>query len=130
MMENACNLAEAQKKEFTARCRMWGIAPGKVHLERGDFRKSERTLAALKRADVVLVNNQAFTSELNDHLVNIFLDLKIGCKIVSLKSFVHDNKIAENDVASSILEVEHLRYHEGYVSWTGAGGTFCISTRK
>lgn len=130
MMENACNLAEAQKKEFTARCRMWGIAPGKVHLERGDFRKSERTLAALKRADVVLVNNQAFTSELNDHLVNIFLDLKIGCKIVSLKSFVHDNKIAENDVASSILEVEDLRYHEGYVSWTGAGGTFCISTRK
>ncbi|EAQ91158.1 hypothetical protein CHGG_03093 [Chaetomium globosum CBS 148.51] len=130
MMENACNLAEAQKKEFTARCRMWGIAPGKVHLERGDFRKSERTLAALKRADVVLVNNQAFTSELNDHLVNIFLDLKIGCKIVSLKTFVHDNKIAENDVASSILEVEDLRYHEGYVSWTGAAGSFCISTRK
>ncbi|KAK3295765.1 histone-lysine N-methyltransferase, H3 lysine-79 specific [Chaetomium fimeti] len=130
MMENACNLAEAQKKEFTARCRMWGIAPGKVHLERGDFRKSERTLAALKRADVVLVNNQAFTSELNDHLVNIFLDLKIGCKIVSLKTFVHDNKLAENDVASSILEVEDLRYHEGYVSWTGAAGTFCISTRK
>jgi H3 lysine-79-specific histone-lysine N-methyltransferase len=130
MMENACNLAEVQKKEFTARCRLWGIAPGKVHLERGDFRKSERTLAALKRADVVLVNNQAFTSELNDHLVNMFLDLKIGCKIVSLKTFVHDNKIAENDVASSILEVEDLRYPGGWVSWTGAPGKFCISTRK
>jgi H3 lysine-79-specific histone-lysine N-methyltransferase len=130
MMDNACNLAEAQKKEFAARCRLWGIAPGKVHLERGDFRKSERTLAALKRADVVLVNNQAFTSQLNDHLVNMFLDLKIGCKIVSLKTFVHDNKIAENDVASSILEVEHLTYPENYVSWTGAPGTFCISTRK
>ncbi|GAB1320349.1 Nucleosomal histone H3-Lys79 methylase [Madurella fahalii] len=130
MMENACNLAEAQKKEFMARCRLWGIAPGKVYLERGDFRKSEKTLAALKRADVVLVNNQAFTSQLNDHLVNIFLDLKIGCKIVSLKTFVHDNKIAENDVASSILEVEHLTYPGGYVSWTGAPGMFCISTRK
>lgn len=130
MMENACNLADAQKKEFMARCRLWGIAPGKVHLERGDFRKSEKTLAALKRADVVLVNNQAFTSQLNDHLVNIFLDLKIGCKIVSLKTFVHDNKIAENDVASSILEVERLTYPGGYVSWTGAPGTFCISTRK
>jgi H3 lysine-79-specific histone-lysine N-methyltransferase len=130
MMDNACNLAEAQRKEFAARCRLWGIAPGKVHLEMGDFRKSERTLAALKRADVVLVNNQAFTSELNDHLVNMFLDLKIGCKIVSLKTFVHDNKIAENDVASSILEVEHLTYPEYYVSWTGAPGTFCISTRK
>ncbi|KAK4123848.1 histone-lysine N-methyltransferase, H3 lysine-79 specific [Parathielavia appendiculata] len=130
MMENACNLAEAQNKEFTARCRLWGIAPGKVHLERGDFRKNERTLAALKRADVVLVNNQAFTSQLNDHLVNMFLDLKIGCKIVSLKTFVHDNKIAENDVASSILEVEHLTYPAEHVSWTAAPGTFCISTRK
>ena len=130
MMENACNLAEEQKKEFRERCRLWGIAPGKIHLERGDFRKSERTMAALQRADVVLVNNQAFTSQLNDHLVNMFLDLKIGCKIVSLKTFVHDNKIAENDVASSILEVEHLTYPEGYVSWTGAPGTFCISTRK
>jgi H3 lysine-79-specific histone-lysine N-methyltransferase len=60
----------------------------------------------------------------------MFLDLKIGCRIVSLKSFVHDNKIAENDVASSILDVEHLTYAEGYVSWTGAPGKFCISTRR
>lgn len=130
MMDNACNLAEAQKREFAARCWLWGVAPGKVHLERGDFRKNERTLAALKRADVILVNNQAFTSELNGTLVNMFLDLKIGCKIVSLKTFVHDNKTAANDVAASILEVEHLSYPEGYVSWTAAPGTFCISTRK
>ncbi|KAL2271495.1 hypothetical protein VTJ83DRAFT_866 [Remersonia thermophila] len=130
VMENACNLAEAQQREFAERCRLWGLSSGSVHLERGDFRKNEGTLEALKRADVVLVNNQAFTSQLNDHLVNMFLDLKVGCKIVSLKTFVHDNKIAENDVASSILEVEHLTYPEGYVSWTGAGGTFCISTRK
>ena len=130
MMENACNLADEQKREFAARCRLWGIAPGKVHLERGDFRKSEKILSVLKRADVVLVNNQAFTSQLNDSLVNMFLDLKPGCKIVSLKTFVHDNKIAENDVASSILDVEHLTYPEEYVSWTSASGTFCISTRK
>ena len=130
MMENACNLAEAQQKEFEARCRLWGLSPGKVHLERGDFRKNEKILRALKRADIVLVNNQAFTSQLNDNLVNMFLDLKPGCKIVSLKTFVHDNKIAENDVAASILDVEHLTYPEEYVSWTNAPGTFCISTRK
>jgi len=130
MMENACNLAEAQQKEFLARCRLWGIAPGKVYLEQGDFRKNQKILLALKRADVVLVNNQAFTSQLNDTLVNMFLDLKPGCKIVSLKTFVHDNKIAENDVATSILDVEHLTYPEEYVSWTSASGTFCISTRR
>jgi len=128
MMENACNLAEAQKKEFSARCRLWGIAPGKVFLERGDFRKNEKILATLKRADVLLVNNQAFTSQLNDNLVSMFLDLKPGCKIVSLKTFVHKN--AENDVASSILDVEDLTYPEEYVSWTSASGTFCISTKK
>ncbi|KAK3322208.1 histone-lysine N-methyltransferase, H3 lysine-79 specific [Apodospora peruviana] len=130
MMENACNLAESQQKEFSARCRLWGIAPGKVHLERGDFRKNDRILAALKRADVVLVNNQAFTSQLNDNLVSMFLDLKPGCKIISLKTFVHDNKNAENDVATSILDVEHLTYPEEYVSWTSASGTFCISTKR
>ncbi|KAK4169434.1 putative histone-lysine N-methyltransferase, H3 lysine-79 specific [Cladorrhinum sp. PSN259] len=128
--ENACNLAETQQKEFSARCKLWGIAPGKVYLERGDFTQNEKILEALKRADVVLVNNQAFTATLNSRLVNMFLDLKIGCKIVSLKSFVHDNKIAENDVASSILDVEHLTYSEDMVSWTSAGGHFCISTRK
>jgi [histone H3]-lysine79 N-trimethyltransferase len=133
MMDNACNLAEAQQREFIARCRLWGVAPGKVHLERGDFRRNERVQAALKRADVVLVNNQAFTSQLNDDLVRMFLDLKSGCRIVSLKSFVHDHKSLShniNDVGSTILDVEELTYPQGYVSWTGAGGTYCISTRK
>lgn len=133
MMENACVLAAKQKKEFAERCRLWGIAPGKVHLEDGDFRKNMPIQEALKRADVVLVNNQAFTSQLNAALVNMFLDFKPGCKIVSLKSFVHDHKSAshnENDVASAILDVEELTYPEGYVSWTGAAGKFCISTRQ
>ncbi|ERT01238.1 histone-lysine N-methyltransferase, H3 lysine-79 specific [Sporothrix schenckii 1099-18] len=133
MMENACNLADEQKKEFSERCRLWGIAPGKVRLERGDFRQNTPILEALKRADVVLVNNQAFTSQLNDDLVRMFLDFKSGCKIVSLKSFVHDHKSAShniNDVGSAILEVETLTYPEEFVSWTGAAGTFCISTRQ
>lgn len=133
MMENACNLAVEQKKEFAERCRLWGIAPGQVHLERGDFRLNAPIQAVLKRADVVLVNNQAFTSQLNDDLVRMFLDFKSGCKIVSLKSFVHDHKSAShniNDVGSAILDVEVLTYPEGFVSWTGAAGRFCISTRQ
>lgn len=133
VMENACNLAEEQKKEFDARCMLWGIKPGKVHLERGDFRKNNRVHDALKRADVVLVNNKAFTSQLNDDLVRMFLDLKPGCKVISLKSFVADFKSNNhniNDVGSTILEVEECTYPEGYVSWTNAGGAYFISTRK
>jgi [histone H3]-lysine79 N-trimethyltransferase len=133
MMENACAMAEAQLREFRSRCRLWGLAHGEVHLERGDFRTNTRIHDALKRADVVLVNNQAFTSQLNDDLVRMFLDLKSGCRIVSLKSFVHEHKGSShnvNDVGSTILDVEDFTYPEGYVSWTGAGGTYCVSTRR
>ncbi|KAF5136514.1 Histone-lysine N-methyltransferase, H3 lysine-79 specific [Metarhizium brunneum] len=132
MMENACNLADAQIKEFEARCMLWGIKPGKSHLERGDFRKNTAIHEALKRADVVLVNNKAFTSQLNDDLVRMFLDLKLGCKIISLRSFVADFKSSHNinDVGSTILDVEECLYPEGFVSWTNAGGSYFISTRK
>lgn len=132
MMENACNLAEAQEKEFHARCLLWGIEPGEVHIERGDFRKNALIHDALKRADVILVNNKAFTSQLNDDLIRMFLDLKPGCKIISLKSFVADSKSSHNinDVGSTILEVEECTYPEGFVSWTNAGGQYYISTRK
>lgn len=132
MMENACNLADAQTKEFNARCKLWGIQPGEVRLERGDFRKNLVIHDALKKADVVLVNNKAFTSQLNDDLVRMFLDLKPGCKVVSLRSFVTDFKSTHNinDVGSTILDVEEFAYPEGYVSWTNAGGSYYISTRK
>ncbi|KAH7037657.1 histone-lysine N-methyltransferase, H3 lysine-79 specific [Microdochium trichocladiopsis] len=130
MMENACDLAEEQEREFRNRCLLWGIAPGRVSLERGDFTKSEKVPQVLKKADVVLVNNKAFTSTLNDHLVSMFLDLKPGCKIISLKNFVHDNKAAANSVANNILEVEQFRYHEGWVSWGAAGGDYFVSTKK
>ena len=130
MMENACNLADAQQAEFDARCLLWGIRPGAVALERGDFRKNTRIHEALKRADVVLVNNKAFTSQLNDDLVRMFLDLKPGCRIVSLKSFVADSSYNINDVGNTILDVEEFTYPEGYVSWTNAGGSYYVSTRK
>jgi len=132
MMENACNLAEAQQKEFDARCLLWGLRAGRAQLERGDFRKNTRILDALRRADVVLVNNKAFTSQLNDDLVRMFLDLKPGCKIISLRSFVAEFKSSHNinDVGSTILDVEEASYPEGYVSWTNAGGPYFISTRR
>lgn len=130
MMENACNLAEAQEKEFDARCVLWGIKPGKVRLERGDFRQNKVIHEALKRADVVLVNNKAFTSQLNDDLSRMFLDLKAGCKVISLKSFVTDSSYNVNDVARSIFDVEEKTYPEDFVSWTNNGGSYFIATRK
>lgn len=139
MMTNACDMARLQEREFRARTALWGIATGEVHLEDGDFLANGPILEVLKRADVVLVNNKAFTSGLNDRLTALFLDLKPGCKVVSLRSFVADNKNGNaesdngynsNDVGSSILHNEEHYYPEGFVSWTNAGGPYYIATRK
>ncbi len=133
IMDNACSLADAQKAEFGARCRLWGIQPGPAKLRRGDFMVNEDIRGALQRADVVLVNNEVFTPELNVCLVNLFLDLKEGCKIVSLKSFVPPNrKITKynNNDPSNILEVEKKTYSTKSVSWKDEGGDYYIATKN
>lgn len=133
MMDNACDLAELQEKEFIARCRLWGLSTGSIHLERGDFLKNANISKVMHRADVVLVNNQAFTPELNQGLMNLFLDLKEGCRIVSLKSFVPpDHRITARNVESPInlLEVETKQYFSNCVSWTNAPGSYCVAVKS
>jgi H3 lysine-79-specific histone-lysine N-methyltransferase len=132
IMENACALAEAQKIEMEARCRLWGLALGPVHLEKGDFMDNSNIRDALKRADVVLVNNEVFTPSLNNDLVNLFLDLKDGCQIVSLKSFVpHNHKITSYNLNNpvNLLEVEQRVYSSQSVSWKDEGGHYFIATK-
>lgn len=133
IMDNACALADAQKVEFEARCRLWGIQPGKSRLEHGDFMANHEIRGALQRADVVLVNNEVFRPELNVSLVNLFLDLKEGCKVVSLKSFVAPNrKITQynsND-PSNVLEVEKRTYSTKSVSWKDEGGDYYVATKN
>ncbi len=132
MMPNACELAALQHREFIARCRLWGLAPGEVHLERGDFLQNDTTGKALKKADVVLINNQAFTPALNDKLIMHFLDLKEGCQIVSLKSFVpHGHKMQARNMGSPInlLHVKELEYFSNSVSWTDAPGKWYVQTK-
>jgi [histone H3]-lysine79 N-trimethyltransferase len=132
IMENACTLAEAQRVEFEARCRLWGLLPGTVKLERGDFMTNVNIREALKHADVVLVNNEVFTPELNNDLVNLFLDLKDGCKIVSLKSFVpHNHKITSYNLNNpvNLLDVVEKTYSSKSVSWKEEGGYYFIATK-
>ncbi|KAL6721574.1 Nucleosomal histone H3-Lys79 methylase [Lecanora helva] len=132
MMENACKLAELQQKEFAARCRLWGLSVGEMHLERGNFLENTNIIKILQKADVVLVNNQAFTPKLNEDLTNLFLDLKEGAKVVSLKSFVpHGHKISMKNLSAACnhLNVEKKDYYSACVSWTDAPGTYYISTK-
>lgn len=130
-MKNPRELADMQHREFRSRCRLWGIKPGRVNLEHGDFKENARIHKALKRADVVLVNNQAFQPDLNASLVHMFLDLKDGCKVVSLKPFkMKDSEYAVNDLASNIfVEVKENDWYRTDVSWGAEGGKYYIQTK-
>ncbi|ROW12366.1 hypothetical protein VMCG_00674 [Cytospora schulzeri] len=131
MMDGPAKLAKDQHAEFRARCKLWGIQPGKVRMIQDDFTKNEDIKRALQRADVVLANNFAFTPQLNDTLKIMFLDLKKGCKIVSLKNFVSSSAYHSNDIATQILDVDYdHRWPVKGVSWTDSQGDYFISTKK
>ncbi|TID19000.1 Histone-lysine N-methyltransferase [Venturia nashicola] len=132
-MPNPAQLADKQKKEFGPRCKNWGIKPGPVNLVTGDFLATPKIDAVLRRADVILVNNQAFTPRLNDDLTMKFLDVKEGCKIVSLKPFITDDwKLKERNLQNPKNVLVHLakkEYWSNSVSWTDEGGTYFIAKK-
>jgi H3 lysine-79-specific histone-lysine N-methyltransferase len=132
-MPNPSGLATKQVAEFVPRCKRWALKPGRATVIQGDFLLSPQVDAVLKRADVVLVNNQAFTPNLNSDLTMKFLDLKDGCKIVSLRSFVPDNwQIRERNLQDSRnIITKNLRkeYFSGSVSWTDQGGNYFVATK-
>ena len=131
-MPTACDLAVLQEHEFKARCRLWGLSHGNIHLERGDFLSNRPIRNALSTADVVLVNNQAFTAGLNEDLTNLFLDLKNGCLVVSLRSFVpSDHKISMRNINRPYnqLQVRKREYYSKCVSWTDAPGSYYVSKK-
>ncbi|KAI6881162.1 DOT1-domain-containing protein [Hortaea werneckii] len=124
MMPNPCDLAELQAKEFTARTKLWGLDVGPVNLLRGDMTSHPEVPNILQRADVVLVNNQAFTPALNDKLRDMFLDLKPGAKVVSLKPFRPlGHKIAARNVDSVVNQFvqDQYEYFSDSVSWSYYG---------
>lgn len=133
MMENPCKLADLQREEFAARARLWGLSVGRVHLLKGDFTKNTKITEVLKRADVVLVNNQAFNPDLNANLITMFLDLKDGCQIVSLKPFKPEGlEMKEsniNDLAHTFVNERKENYWSDSVSWTDAPGSYHIVTK-
>ncbi|KAK4546271.1 hypothetical protein LTR36_001948 [Oleoguttula mirabilis] len=131
-MSNPCDLAEQQAIEFPARARLWGLDVGKVHLLRGDFTADPRIYEILKRADVVLVNNQAFLPATNDKLRDMFLDLKMGCQVVSLKPFrpvKHDITMRNFGSVVNTLAQKEYEYFSNNVSWTDQGGTYYIARK-
>ncbi|KAJ1922406.1 Nucleosomal histone H3-Lys79 methylase [Tieghemiomyces parasiticus] len=131
VMEQPSRLAATQAREFETRLHAYGLPHGRVAVQRGDFLNTPGLPATLQLADVVLVNNYAFSSTLNQRLLQLFLDLREGTQVISLRSFVPvDYRINARTAANpeSILRVRQLPYHSDAVSWTGNGGHYFIHT--
>lgn len=130
MMKTASSLALQQQRELEERVKMYGIKTGATYLRSASFVHNDEIQKVVSRADVVLVNNYAFDGKLNSHLIDMFLDLKDGCRIISLKSFVPPGHvISEHNIESplNILSVEGKEFSSGSVSWTSTPGPYFIS---
>ncbi|CED83842.1 Putative protein methyltransferase involved in meiosis and transcriptional silencing (Dot1) [Phaffia rhodozyma] len=130
-LDGPAGLAKDQLAEFKRRAGMWGVKPGRVKLWHGDFCELKEVGEVLKRADLLVCNNYAFSSILNDRLSLLFLDLKEGAKIVSLKPFVNpDFRLTERNCSSpqAILQLQEFRFPRHSVSWTDEGGRYYIQT--
>ncbi|KAF2238768.1 histone-lysine N-methyltransferase, H3 lysine-79 specific [Viridothelium virens] len=125
-------LAEEQARDFRARCRMWGLRIGRIGLVEGDFTKHPKVVELIPRADVILVNNEKFQPRLNDALLRMFLDLKDGARIVSLKSFAPEGRKVternENSVAN-MLRSKRKFFGSDSVSWTDSGGEYHVAVK-
>ncbi|KAJ2559589.1 Nucleosomal histone H3-Lys79 methylase [Coemansia sp. RSA 1933] len=131
VMKVPARFAQRQAREFEHRMRQYRMDHGSVQVWRGDFCESVEVQRLLPKADVLLVNNYAFDGPLNQILLQMFLDLKEGTRIVSLKPFVTpDHKINARNIHSpeTILSVKRYAYWSQCVSWTDNGGEYFVQT--
>jgi len=128
-MTTPSEFSSLQLEEAKKRWRMWCLKGGDMKSWQGDFSEQEDIRTILKKADVVVVNNYAFTAATNDVLSLLFLDLPEGARIVSLKPFVPpDFRLTERSLSSprAILKTERRRFVTGCVSWMDGGGSYYI----
>lgn len=130
-MDLAAELGTRQAAELQARSRLWNIRLGALHLLHGDFLDSPAIDAVLHRADVVLVNNKVFGECLNNSLLQKFLDLKLGCKVVSLESFGGGAKhgVRKEQSIEGLFEEERFESGTNSVSWAGESVEYFIATK-
>lgn len=130
-MDLAASLGSKQASELKARARLWNINLGAMQLIHGDFLETPEIDDALRRADVVLVNNKVFGEELNNSLLQKFLDLKEGCKVVSLESFGGGAKqgVRNEQSIASLFDEERFESGTNSVSWAGESVEYFIATK-
>ncbi|KAF2269199.1 DOT1-domain-containing protein [Lojkania enalia] len=131
ILDTPAKYAAHQARELRARAKLWDISLGSIHLLQGDLRDTTPIDAVLARADVILVNNKVFPPKLNEILLNKFLDLKTGCKVVSLASFGGGGKHGVRSEQSIARLFDEWRGESGTgsVSWAGESVEYYIATK-
>ena len=131
-MDLAASLGAKQAAELQARARLWNIALGAMQLIHGDFLDAPEIDAVLRRADVVLVNNKVFGETLNNLLLQKFLDLKEGCRVVSLESFGGGGAkqgVRNEQSIAGLFDEERFESGTNSVSWAGESVEYFIATK-
>lgn len=124
------DLAQVQAREFAARSALWGLSAGSVNLLCADFLNCAALSTLLPRADVIIVNNFKFSSATNDNLKTLFLDLKEGAKVVSLRSFVSGElKERNRDDVGMTFEVVRRESCSDAVSWEGDSVEYFVACK-
>jgi H3 lysine-79-specific histone-lysine N-methyltransferase len=132
IMDTPASFANAQADELRARSRLWNISLGSMTLLHGDFLESPEIDGWLRRADVLLVNNKVFPQKLNGALLDKFLDLKMGCKVVSLESFgggAGKQGVRNENSIANIFDEERFDSGTNSVSWAGESVEYFIATK-
>ncbi|KAF2789986.1 DOT1-domain-containing protein [Melanomma pulvis-pyrius CBS 109.77] len=132
IMDNPAKYAIRQAAELRARAKLWNISLGPITLHHGDFLESAPIDTVLRRADVVLCNNKVFPEKLNGALLDKFLDLKQGCKVVSLASFVGGGAkqgVRNEQSIANLFEEERFDSGTYSVSWAGESVEYFIATK-
>ncbi|KAJ3054412.1 Nucleosomal histone H3-Lys79 methylase [Rhizophlyctis rosea] len=133
VMETPARLGKMQEREFLSRMRYYAKPCGRITLRKGDFLEDQEFHGILCSADVIFVNNYAFSAELNQMILAKFLDLKEGAKVISLKSFVpgaSTGRLASrrSNAIESIFKVKEMMFAQDSVSWMNEGGSYFIHT--
>ncbi|GAA6063723.1 hypothetical protein JCM10212_001834 [Sporobolomyces blumeae] len=130
-MPHASHLARLQLSEATERFKLWGLDAGAMTVVETDFCENPEVPKVLRKADVVLVNNEVFTAALNDKLAYLFLDLPDDCYLVSLKPFLPPSfKLSSHNLNHPLAYLSQSppqQYRPGSVSWKMEGGTYYIA---
>ncbi|KAF1948668.1 DOT1-domain-containing protein [Byssothecium circinans] len=122
-----------QASELRARAKLWNISLGPITLLQGDFLESPHIDAVLRRADVVLVNNKVFPTRVNNALLDKFLDLKRGCKVISLESFgggaAGRMGVRNENSIANLFDEERRESGTNSVSWGSQSVEYFIATK-